>query len=106
MKTILLVDALGKRTLSLSTPVYESIKEFILSIVKEKGEILFTELLDLAEQNKTLLYEGDMSWCFLVVKRDLEARGIIRVKVGLGPRRAQLLSLNRKKRSAAGFTSF
>ncbi|WP_276371238.1 hypothetical protein [Chryseolinea sp. H1M3-3] len=106
MKTILLVDALGKRTLSLSTPVYESIKEFILNVVKEKGEILFTELLDLAEQNKTLLYEGDMSWCFLVVKRDLEARGIIKVKVGLGPHREQLLSLNKKKRTAARSSYF
>ena len=103
MKTELLVDVFGKRTLSLSTPVYESVKEFILAAVKEKGEVLFTELLDHAEKNKSILYEGDLSWCFLVVKRDLEARGIISVTIGLGRRRAQVLRLSKKKRSISGF---
>jgi hypothetical protein len=106
MKTVLLVDALGKRTLSLSTPVYESIKQFILSVVKEKSEVLFTELLDQAERDKTILFEGDMGWCFMVVKRDLEARGIIKVKVGLGPRRAQVLSLNKSRRTIRSFMYF
>jgi hypothetical protein len=106
MKTILLVDALGKRTLSLSTPVYESIKQFILAVVKEKNEVLFTDLLDQAEQDKSIVFEGDMGWCFLVVKRDLEARGIIKVKVGLGPRRAQVLSLNKSRKTIPGFMYF
>jgi hypothetical protein len=34
----------------------------------------------------------------LVVKRDLEAKGIITVKIGLGPERIQVISINKKKR--------
>ena len=89
----------GNRTISLSTPAYESVKEFIMRVLMEKGEITFIELLNLAEQDSSLRLEGDMSWSFLVVKRDLAARGIIHVTIGLGRSRVQLISLSRKKRS-------
>lgn len=105
-KTILLVDSLGKRTLTLSTPVYESIKGFILAELKEKGGVLLTALLDRAEQDKTIQFEGDMSWCFLAVKRDLEARGIIKVTIGLRRNRSQVLSLSKKRRSAITLMSY
>jgi hypothetical protein len=104
MRTILFEDPLGKRTLSLSTPVYESIKEFILTVLLERGEVTFIELLSAATQNGSLRYEGDMNWCFLVVKRDLEARGIVKVTM-LGRSRVQVLSLTRKKRSALALMS-
>src|SRR5688500_2000213 len=104
MRTILFEDPLGKRTLSLSTPVYESIKEVILTVLMERGEVTFIELLSAATQNDSLRYEGDMNWCFLVVKRDLEARGIVKVTM-LGRSRVQVISLSRKKRSALALMS-
>lgn len=106
MKTILLEDKVGNRTRSLSTPVYDSVKEFILRVLVEKGEITFIELLNIAEQESSLRLEGDLSWCFLVVKRDLEARGIIHVTVGLGRNRVQLISLSRKKRSTLALIGY
>jgi hypothetical protein len=99
MKRILFEDKVGNRTISLSTPVYEAVREFIMRVLMEKGEITFIELLNLAEQDSSLRLEGDVSWCFLVVKRDLAARGIIHVTIGLGRSRVQLISLSRKKRS-------
>jgi hypothetical protein len=96
MKTTLFVDKHRKRTLTISTPVYESIKNFILHTIKQTNEVTFTYLLEQAAQNKTLQFEGNMSWCFLTVKRDLEARGIIKVSIGLGPRRIQTISMNKK----------
>ena len=98
MRTTLILDW-GNRTLSLSTPVYESIKEFILSTLSEKGEVTFVSLLEEAEQSNLVQFEGDNGWCFLAVKRDLEARGLIKVTIGLGKNRAQVISLNKKNTS-------
>jgi hypothetical protein len=106
MKTILFQDALGKRTLSLSTSVYESIKEFILTILTKRGEVTFMELLDAAAQNDCLRYEGELNWCFFVVKRDLDARGIIKVSMPLGRSRIQVIRLSRKKRSALALIGY
>jgi hypothetical protein len=96
MKTILLGDRLGKKTLSLSTAVYESIKESILSTLSKTTEISFMELLRHME-DECVQFEGDRNWCVLVVKRDLEARGIIKVKISTGRSRGQVISLNKKK---------
>ena len=99
MKKILFEDKVGSRTISLSMPVYEAVREFIMRVLMEKGEITFIELLNLAEKDSSLRLEGDVNWCFLVVKRDLAARGIIHVTIGLGRSRVQLISLSQKKRS-------
>jgi hypothetical protein len=99
MKTTLLERADGKKTLSISTDVYDSIKDFILTVLAEKGEIPFIDLLAIASQNGSLRYEGNLNWCFLVVKRDLEARGIIYVTISGGRNRVQIISRSKKKRS-------
>lgn len=101
MKTTLLADKRGRKTVTISTQVYESVSDFILSMLKETGEITFTSLLEQASQNASLPVEGDMSWSFLKVKRDLEARGIIKVSIGLGPKRIQMISLNKKRKSVS-----
>lgn len=97
METVLLRDRRGKKILSLSTSVYNSVKESILSALSETGEISFFDLLHRLEQNVSVQFKGDLNWCFLVVKRDLEARGIIKIAISSGRNRAQVISLNKKK---------
>ena len=58
MKRILFEDKVGNRTISLSTPVYEAVREFIMRVLMEKGEITFIELLNLAEQDSSLRLEA------------------------------------------------
>lgn len=106
MKTTLLADKRGRKTVTISTQVYESVSEFILSTLRETGEVTFTSLLERASQNVTLKVGGDMSWSFLKVKRDLEARGVIKVSIGLGPKRVQVISLNKKRKSSPILTGY
>lgn len=97
METVELTTRSGRRMVSLRASVYQSIFDFIASTLTEHGEIDFHKLLDLAMQCKTLKFEGDKYWCLLQVKQDMEARGIISVKLGIGSRRVQKIKLLKKK---------
>lgn len=97
MKKILLGDRLGKKTLWFSEAVYESIKESILSALSKSAEVSFIELLRHVEQDDRVQFEGDRNWCVLVVKRDLEARGIIKIKRSTDRSRRQVITINKKK---------
>ena len=96
MKTALLDDVGRKKSVFLSAAVYDSIKDFIMSLLAEKGEVTFTDLLSAAAKHGSLHYEGDRNWCFLLVKRDLEARGIIDVAISRGRNRVQIIRPSKK----------
>jgi hypothetical protein len=96
MKTILFTNKSRRRTLTISTRVYDSMRNFILETLSENDGITFTSLLDKATADDALLFEGNLSWTLLLVKRDLEARGIINVKIGFGQARAQIITLQRQ----------
>lgn len=55
------------------------------------------ELLKHVEQDDRVQFEGDRNWCVLVVKRDLEARGIIKIKISTDLSRRQVITMNKKK---------
>ena len=99
MKTTLLADANGKKLNYISSSVYVSIKDFILTVLAEKGEVNFIDLLAAAAQNGSLCYEGELNWCFLVVKRDLQARGLIDVAISRGRNRVQIIRPSKKNRT-------
>jgi len=103
MRTILLKSEDARKSrIDMLTAVYESISNFIVSSLHEKGQITFYDLLDEALRDKTLKFEGDLSWCLLHVKRDLEAKEIIKVTLGVGPSRTQTIKLVKKKRLYLG----
>ncbi|MEO7990683.1 MAG: hypothetical protein ABI663_14140 [Chryseolinea sp.] len=79
--------------------VYVSISDFIISKLVENEEISFHTLLDEALQSKSLKFEGNLGWCLLRVKHDLEARGVIQIKMKAGTERSQIIKLKRKRRS-------
>jgi hypothetical protein len=85
-------------TASLPSDVYESISDFIISKLKGNEEISFNTLLDDALKNKSIKFEQNLGWCLLQVKHDLEARGVIRIKIKRGYANSQSIKLKRKGR--------
>lgn len=55
---------------------YDRIKETILDLVNEQGEITFGELTRLAKK-RLKNFDGSVSWYVVTVKLDLEARGML-----------------------------
>jgi len=98
MKTSLLNSKGKPSSVKISTASYESMREFILSLLQEQQEVTFNTLLDAAFQDKTLKYEGDLSWCLIQVKRDLEVRGIIEINFDATSSRVQTVKLVKRKR--------
>ncbi len=82
---------------------YELMRDFIISVLKKENEILFSKLLEKATQNFTKEFGGNISWCLLAVKLDLEARGIITNVFNFRQKRLQLLKLKRSKLSRIDF---
>ncbi|HEY5824285.1 MAG TPA: hypothetical protein VIT44_07970 [Cyclobacteriaceae bacterium] len=70
----------GKKGLMILRKHYNLLCIFILSMLELKGEITLTELLDTANQKLDSEFTGDALWMILNVKRDLEAKGLIRLK--------------------------
>lgn len=67
----------GKKGVNILKKRYETIKQFILQAIAEKGEISFEELTDLAVDNLTKSFDGKVIWYLVTVKLDLEARELI-----------------------------
>lgn len=72
--------------------IYRDIREFILKTL-QNGPVTLSQLLERAKEEMSADTDDNISWYLLRVKHDLEARKIIKVKVGLGPERIQVISL-------------
>jgi hypothetical protein len=101
METMELVNKKNRRPVHLSRETYESIFNLITSTLNEKGEITVNQLLDYTLQDKSIKIKGDLGWLLLQVKQDLEARGIIKVRLGIGMHRVQKIKLVKWKFKAA-----
>lgn len=97
MSRKIVIDKHSKRTFAIPGPTYEMIHDLIFSTLRERGEVTFIELLDLVIQHKALNERSSAVWYFLTVKRDLEARGEIKVSMMPGPDRLQTITLVKKK---------
>ncbi len=67
----------GLQGVNINKEKYDQVKEAIISALKEKKELTFTELRKEVEQ-RLKSFEGSISWYYTTVKLDLEARGILK----------------------------
>lgn len=75
----------GKNNKSISRSAYDRFKRAILEALQSK-EMTHTELVAQVEKDLDGSFDGNVSWNVMVVKLDLEARGIIE-RVGSGPQK-------------------
>jgi hypothetical protein len=85
---IVLLRPNGEKGTSIPFERYHSIKEFILNLLNRYEEITLAELLVEAEYRYGQSNK-DVFWDLTNVKLDLEARGLLQVKVG---QRTQLIT--------------
>lgn len=67
----------GRQGVNILKRRYDTIKEFILDTIAEKGEITYSELNDMAVDKLATSFDGKVPWYVVSVKLDLEARNII-----------------------------
>lgn len=79
--------------------IYNSIRDFILSTVKEHEVISLSMLLDEALQCEALSGKDNLGWYLLQVKRDMEAKGVITVDRKNILLMGQRIKLSRKSKS-------
>ena len=67
----------GKKGVNILKRRYDVIRDFIIDILKKRGEITFEKLTELAVKKLTKRFDGKVVWYMVSVKLDLEARNII-----------------------------
>lgn len=75
---------------------YELISAFILDTINQEKEISLDELIEKAKVFLSGKIKGDLGWCLLLVKQELESRKIIRSIPGSPLQRVPKLKLKRK----------
>ncbi|AWV99263.1 DUF6958 family protein [Arcticibacterium luteifluviistationis] len=74
---ILTLHPEGKNGVNIDVEKYNTLKNYILMALKERGDIAFSHLFEEAKNELQPSFEGKVGWYFVSVKLDLEARGII-----------------------------
>lgn len=74
---------------------YDVVTDFIISALSAQ-EISISDLMTLGGEELKEKIAGDVSWSILIVKLDLEARGVITRITRLSPFRSQFLKLRPK----------
>ncbi len=81
----------GKEGVNIEQSKYDVMKDAILNIIQQRGEMPFGELAD--EVGKQLPnFDGSIGWYTTTVKLDLEARGLIQRVPKSSPQRLVLSS--------------
>ena len=73
---------------------YELMKETILGILSRNGAVSFRDLTEEAGKELTGVLDGNIPWYVVVVKQDLEARGVIQQVPGKKPQQLRLVEPN------------
>ena len=92
MKRIHTSHPAGKKGVNISAEKYEKIRDTLITILKEKGQITYRELNKIAIDRLKNNFEGSISWYVVTVKLDLEANGIIERIPGSKPHEVKLKS--------------
>lgn len=87
----------GLGSLPMNRKKYFLIRQAILSVLTEYSVVTLDELIDFTHQALNGSNISEMEWHFLMVKQDLEVKGLIKSKVGVGPYRRQLIEIDKKK---------
>lgn len=80
----------GKQGVNISRQKYDHIKDAILRVLHERGEIAFKDLPEAVADQLAGVFEGRMMWYVVTVKLDLEARGLIERVPKKTPQRVRL----------------
>lgn len=68
----------GKKGVNILKRRYDQMADYLLSVIKKRKQISYSELDDLAVEHLKDKFDGKVSWYVVTVKLDLEARGVIR----------------------------
>jgi len=79
----------GKEGVNIDKAKYDAVREAILAIIGDRGEMPFGELADAVGKRLTD-FDGSVGWYTTTVKLDLEARGEIERVPGSGPQQLRL----------------
>lgn len=85
---------------SIPLPLYETLSEFIITIIRESpsGEVELRTLLDEADKSLPSIAPGMLAWNVLQVKIDLQERGVLKIShQGVSKQVIRLNPLNRRK---------
>ncbi|MEM6629272.1 MAG: hypothetical protein AAF694_06345 [Bacteroidota bacterium] len=88
---ILTLHPQGKQGVNILTRRYELVKETLISLLQEHGEISYKEMNEMAEERLKGALDGSIPWYVVSVKLDLEARGIVSRIPKTSPHRLRLV---------------
>jgi hypothetical protein len=86
----------GKKGAALPKNDYYQICESILYVLQQEEKITFNELIDEVQRRLAIGLINNIAWRILVVKLDLEAKGLIKVTPHKYDRHVVHLKLNRR----------
>ena len=69
----------GKQGVNISRSKYNMIKNSMVSVLKENGEVRWKDLKDIVEEDLKGRFEGSIPWYFTSIKLDLQARNEITI---------------------------
>lgn len=87
---ILTLHPAGKKGTNISLEKYNIIKDAMLKIIAEQGNISYEDLNDKMMDDLQPTFDGRVNWYVVTVKLDLEARGIIERIPKTSPHRVRL----------------
>jgi hypothetical protein len=80
----------GKKGVNILKRKYQQVKDTLIKILNEQGEIEFKKLNRLAVEELTGKFDGKITWYVVSVKLDLEARGIMERVPKTSPHKVKL----------------
>jgi hypothetical protein len=86
----------GKKGVCISRTDYRLVSEAILSVLQQFEKLTLNELIDQVQRSVSLSLSNNIAWRILVVKLDLEAKGLIKTVPHKFDRYVVYLKLNRK----------
>ncbi|MGB0840462.1 MAG: DUF6958 family protein [Chitinophagales bacterium] len=88
---ILTMHPQGKSGVNILRNKYKQVKDALIAILKEQGNLTFTQLGDEMEKALAGKFEGKIMWYYTTVKLDLEARGIVERVGKRSPQKIRLI---------------
>jgi hypothetical protein len=80
----------GKKGVNILKRRYQQIKDTLIKILQEQGEMEFKKLNGLAVEELAGKFDGEITWYVVSVKLDLEARGLIERVPNTSPHKLKL----------------